>query len=350
MKRTRQFLRSLPIFADGTRAGRYCDLAAWYASLGIHLLLLIGLATASIVLPSQLDDLTLAYLEPEPLDAEPLPQEFLSADEPLKDVGALSQTGFDSARAAAHVVDDQSLVVFEPEEITDYGQQLAIEIDTPVFQGPEFSDALPVQGAGSVGTAGAMGAIDRITHEIMISVELQPTLVVWLFDQSGSLRDEREKIVKRFHSIYDQLGVIEASGNPAFRQDKDKPLLTAVVGFGAVPKMLTNEPTDDIDRIVAAVESIEDDESGQENVFRAITQSAEKFSAYRRAKHGSRNVMLVVFTDESGDDVSRLDETVELCRNLAMPVYVVGRPAPFGRKHAYVKWIDPDPNFDQRPQ
>jgi hypothetical protein len=33
-----------------------------------------------------------------------------------------------------------------------------------------------------------------------------------------------------------------------------------------------------------------------------------------------------------------------------MPVYVVGRPAPFGRDTAYVKWIDPDPNFDQRPQ
>jgi hypothetical protein len=33
-----------------------------------------------------------------------------------------------------------------------------------------------------------------------------------------------------------------------------------------------------------------------------------------------------------------------------MPVYVVGRPAPFGRETAYVKWIDPDPHFDQRPQ
>jgi hypothetical protein len=31
-------------------------------------------------------------------------------------------------------------------------------------------------------------------------------------------------------------------------------------------------------------------------------------------------------------------------------VYVIGVPAPFGRETAYVKYIDPDPNFDQSPQ
>lgn len=350
MKRLRQFFRRPSTDAEGARVGAYRDLVAWYASLGLHMLLLIGLATASIVLPSKFEDLSLSYELPELLEEELLPQEFLSSDEPMDDIGALSQAGLDSARAAAEVVDEQSLVIFEPEAITDFGEHMTLEVDAPVFQGPEFSDSLPVQGAGSVGTTGALGAIDRITHEIMTSVELQPTLVVWLFDQSGSLRDERAKILKRFRSIYDQLGVIEASKNPAFRKDIDKPLLTAIVGFGEVPRMLTDEPTDDIDAILAAVEAIEDDDSGRENVFQAISKSADRFRTYRRAKFGSRNVMLVVFTDESGDDVDRLDETVELCRNLAMPVYVVGRPAPFGRKSAYVKWIDPDPKFDQRPQ
>lgn len=349
MKSSDQSLGKHPVGSSESK--NYRDWAAWYASLGLHLLLLIVLATASIVLPHRLEDLSLAYQLPElEEETEPLPQEFLSAEQPLEDPGALSQAGFDSARAAAAVVASESLVIFAPEAVTDYGERMVLEVDMPVFQGPEFSSDLPVQGAGSVGTAGAMGAIDRLTHEIKISVELQPTLVVWLFDQSGSLRDERTKILSRFHSIYDQLGVIEASGNPAFRKQKDKPLLTAVVGFGAEPQMLTGEPTDDIQQIVAAVEAIEDDESGQENVFQAIARSADKFRAYRRPKHGSRNVMLVVFTDESGDDVAQLDKTVDLCRKLAMPVYVVGRPAPFGRKNAYVKWIDPDPNFDQRPQ
>lgn len=350
MRRWPNFFRNSREADTDTRPDRHRDLAAWYASLGVHLMLLIGLATATIVLPGKLEELSLAYELPETLEEEPLPQEFLSAEQPMDEVGALSQAGFESAQAAADMVNEQSLVVFEHEHITDFGEQEAIDIDTPVFQGPEFSESLPVQGAGSVGTTGAMGAIDRITHEIMTSVEQQPTLVVWLFDQSGSLRDERARILKRFHGIYDELGVIEASNNPAFRKAVDKPLLTAVVGFGAAPRMLTDDPTDDIDEIVAAVEAIEDDDSGQENVFQAIGRSAEKFRMYRRAKHGSRNVMLVVFTDEAGDDITRLDDTVDLCRKLAMPVYVVGRPAPFGRRNAFVKWIDPDPNFDQRPQ
>jgi hypothetical protein len=33
-----------------------------------------------------------------------------------------------------------------------------------------------------------------------------------------------------------------------------------------------------------------------------------------------------------------------------MPVYVVGVPAPFGRVKTMVKWVDPDPNYDQTPQ
>jgi hypothetical protein len=31
-------------------------------------------------------------------------------------------------------------------------------------------------------------------------------------------------------------------------------------------------------------------------------------------------------------------------------VYVVGVPAPFGRSETLVKWVDPDPNYDQTPQ
>jgi hypothetical protein len=60
--------------------------------------------------------------------------------------------------------------------------------------------------------------------------------------------------------------------------------------------------------------------------------------------------MIVVFTDEAGDDTEQLDSTVDLCRKLQMPVFVVGVPSPFGRESAYVKWVDPDPNFDQSPQ
>jgi hypothetical protein len=51
-----------------------------------------------------------------------------------------------------------------------------------------------------------------------------------------------------------------------------------------------------------------------------------------------------------GDDQQGLDRTVNLCRRLEIPVYVVGVPAPFGKNAIPVKWVDPDPKYDQTPQ
>ena len=336
---------------SGRHAPATLDFAAWLTSLSLHLLLILLLAVVTLAIPQERRRQILSY---EPLDlaeeAEPLPEVFLSSDQPEEQIGALSQLDNAGAEAAATVVEDYSLALFKPEVLTEQGEQLMVDVESPVFQGPELTEDLPVQGASSVGIHGAAGAIDRISHEILASVEQQPTLVVWLFDQSGSLRKEREYILQRFRRIYKELGVIEASKNPAFKKHNTKPLLTAVVGFGKQPHVLTPKPTDELEEIIAVVSAIEDDASGQENVFQAIAYTAEKYRSYRLARNGQRNVMIVVFTDEAGDDLQHADKTVDVCRKLAMPVYVVGRPAPFGRANAYVKWIDPDPAFDQRPQ
>ena len=102
-----------------------------------------------------------------------------------------------------------------------------------MLAGRNVTENLLIKGAGSTGTVGADGAIDRITNEILLSLDERPTLVVWLFDQSGSLKAQRESIAERFDRVYNELGVIEASGNPAFSRHQDKPLLTAVASFGA---------------------------------------------------------------------------------------------------------------------
>ncbi|MEM8736421.1 MAG: VWA domain-containing protein, partial [Planctomycetota bacterium] len=51
-----------------------------------------------------------------------------------------------------------------------------------------------------------------------------------------------------------------------------------------------------------------------------------------------------------GDDAVGLEATIKECRKFAIPVYVLGVPAPFGREFTYVKYVDPDPQFDQSPQ
>jgi hypothetical protein len=238
--------------------------------------------------------------------------------------------------------DDQSLPLSDLAERP--AVEAALDLDMVDSRGPEVSLDLPVHGAGSVGVTGAEGAIDRLTHEILASLEQRPTLVVWLFDESGSFRDERKAIIKRFRRIYDELGVIEASGNPAFKQHQDKPLLSSVVEFGQNITFLTPKPTDDVEEIKAAVAAIKTDETGIERVFQAVGQTIDRYRVFR-TQEPRRNVMLVVFTDEVGDDETELDRTVTLARNLEIPVYCVGVPAPFGRREASIKYVDPDENI-----
>jgi hypothetical protein len=329
---------------------RSAEITAWLTSVAIHVAVTVALGYITIIGPQRIEDLHLAIQLPPFSESELAAESFVASDFTPAEIGAASQLGNGSALASAMEFDDTSLVIFKNESVSDFGERLTVEVSTPVFQGPEITERLPVQGAGSVGTTGAVGAIDRITQEILTSVEQQPTLVAWLFDESGSLKGERQEILKRFHRVYEELGVIEAADHLAFKGNEDTPILTVVAGFGEELHLYTPRPTDRIDEIETAVAAIGNSDSRYEYVFQAVDDLAEKFRSYRLNRKNQRNFMIVVFTDESGDDVERHEATIARCQKLAIPVYVVGRPAPFGRETAYVKWIDPDPHFDQRPQ
>ncbi|HUS38491.1 MAG TPA: hypothetical protein VMX74_03535, partial [Pirellulales bacterium] len=80
--------------------------------------------------------------------------------------------------------------------------------------------------------------------------------------------------------IYEQLGVIEASGDPRFARHHEKPLLSAVVGFGQEVSFHLKKPTDQVSQIKAAVEGIQADDSGKEFVFNAVHMAAERYKSY----------------------------------------------------------------------
>ena len=328
------------------------DTPAWFISLLVHLVAL-GLITLVFVnFDQDRVDLTITapLFEEEIVE---LPQEFYFDTEPNEDIGANSLRGVDIAWAEAPNISDISDIPNPEIPISELGLieiQEAIELAT----GPHFNEQLVVKGAAGVGTTGAMGAIDRITHEILLSLEERKTLVVWLFDQSGSLQQQREQIYERLDRIYEELGVVEASGNPAFKKHDDKPLLTSVIAFGKEVSEHIQTPTDNLEEIKKAVAAIDRDDSGVEMVFSAVYMAANKYKSYRQrdANTGEpkRNVMLVVFTDEVGDDQEGLEHTIKIARRFELPIYVVGVPAPFGRKETLVKWVDPDPTYDQSPQ
>ncbi len=280
-------------------------------------------------------------------------EEVTASDLPQEKVGAASLGDVAMAEASAETFADiaeiPSPVQMEPDVKGDI-------LVNNLFNEPVAPmDKLKNQkGSIGEGATGATGAVDRLTMELLQSLEERPTLVVWLFDQSGSLHRTRNEIRERFDTIYDQLGIIERSGGKAFKKKTSEiPLLTSIIGFGKDVKLYTEEPIYDLKEIKATVDQIPVDSSGTEKVFTAVELAADQYIKFRKNLSGKgpmRNVLLVVVTDERGDDIERLESSITLCRKWGMPVYVVGVPAPFGREHTLVKYVDPDPKFDQSPQ
>ena len=211
---------------------------------------------------------------------------------------------------------------------------------------------------GSVGNVvtGATGAVDRLTQEILSSLEENATMIVWLFDQSASLTRQRSEIESRIDRIYRELNLLKDAKAKGFREhnDEDIPLLTHVYAFGEQVGPVLAEATDDVGRIKSAIANIRRDSSGIENVFTAITRCVKDFKEYskvdRKTGLRKRNVKFIVVCDEAGDDGTKVNTAIKACEKAAIPVYVIGVPAPFGRAESRVKWVDPDPQYDQRPQ
>ena len=326
------------------------DSAAFLGSFLVHLAILLALGFAPIVAERVETPVTItAPAIQEEIEYEPkIAEEFAISDRPLLDIGANSEAGTQMAMSSAAVLDQISEVPHPAELPVIATGDIVVNNEIEIATGSRIEN-VAVRGAAGEGTTGAVGAIDRITKDILLSLEDRKTLVVWFFDQSGSLTRQRSEIRQRFDRIYQELGIIEAAGNPAFKKHDDKPLLTAVVAFGKGMKFMTEKPTDNVSEITSAVEAIEQDESGLENVFSAVFTAAEKYRKYRQDEP-ARNVMFVIFSDEVGDDSAGLDKTVNICRRNEIPVYVVGIPAPFGFRETYVKYVDPDPKYDQTPQ
>jgi hypothetical protein len=106
-------------------------------------------------------------------------------------------------------------------------------------------------------------------------------------------------------------------------------LQTAILAVGKDVRYLTESPTGQTDQVLAALDALPSDESGRETTFAAIQGAIEKYLDVRVKDR--REVVLIVVTDESGDDETLVSTVVDTPRKYAIPVYVLGVPAPFGR-------------------
>jgi hypothetical protein len=245
----------------------------------------------------------------------------------------------------AEAADEPSDSVFEAEPLAiaateSDDPQVTLPVETYDMDAPSIAlademrlDALQSDptiirpGGASEEIATVEGAVDRITHEVVTNLEQGDLLVCWLMDASISLVDDRQIIAERLTRVFHE---IEALGTL-----RPEALLNSVVSFGAATHFLV-PPTNESRRVVQAIRDVPIDDSGVENVFSCVVETLEQYRVLK-AREG-RRLMIVVWTDESGDDYARLEESVRVCQKLSVPVFTVGPSSMFGNQkgtHAY---------------
>ena len=269
-----------------------------------------------------------AWIEP-PAEPEPveLPTMFDMADpsdEPADTVFKSSANGIaalasDEPRVVADVapadIEATGIAPIEVQEIS------ALDISQQIVQTGTIGDEV----------FDVQAAVDRITHEIVTNLSDHEVLVIWLMDASISLLEERQQVAERLERVFseiDQLG-----GFPPGR------LTNAVASFGEEVKHLV-KPTADTAEVLEAIRDLPVDESGVESVFGAVLSALDRYRSQHTRQH--RKLMIVIWTDESGDDYAMLEDAVRGCQKLAVPVYAVGPSAMFGREKGFQAYRHPD--------
>ena len=315
------------------------DTPAWAMSLVLHVVVLLSLALIGLpaIAPRQSSITILAPTQVVEEDVLVAPEMTVAVEEQAS--ASSDAENLEVSTAVASVLSDDPVVTVDVAEALN--AELAISpIDLPP-SGAELGDYLQVGRAGTgdtgVGTAGTGGAVDRLTMEIAASLQQRATVVCWVFDQSVSLAGQRKEIAGRLDRVFDELGLSGA-------ETKEHELLNLVFAYGQKVAPLVKEPTRETGEVVKALESSPIDESGVEMTFTAIAEAAKKAKQVRISPT-KRNVMIIVFTDEVGNDQQYADQVAAFCRAQAMRVYVVGVPAPFGKREVKMKFTEFDPRY-----
>lgn len=296
-------------------------------SLVIHQALLIALALWVVSGIAGGGGDAASLLATYPVDDDDLIDESMLASELLEATDGLDASKFDVAEVAVPSEAMGAEVMVEWET-----PQTEIELAGLTFEPSELMSELPPRIVRSeVGTGGLReatsveGATGGIVADLLGELSKGDLLAVWLFDQSISLVDDRQRVAAKLAELFEQTET-QASENGHV-------LKNAAVAFGASVRQMV-PPTQTPQRIVKAVSQVPIDESGLEHVFGAIAWAADKYG-----KQSDARVLIVVWTDESGDDIDKLEATIALCLKRNVSVSVVGPSAILGRREGIHSWL-----------
>ena len=199
-----------------------------------------------------------------------------------------------------------------------------------------LGQSVSIKGNGAEHVGDVEGAVDRIAVEILRRMEKGRTLVVWAFDASGSLPAERQRLAKYIDGVYGHIAELDSE-----QLAERGGLLTTVVAFGKDRKLMTPEPTADRSAIATAIDAGPPrHQRHRDDLHRPSPTIARKCGRFKRDDQAYQTMVIVV-TDEVGDDEDRLEAAIAAAVAAKVPVYVLGSPALFGRVEGYMDYTDP---------
>jgi hypothetical protein len=185
-------------------------------------------------------------------------------------------------------------------------------------------------------------ALDQIAREILRHLTQHKVTVAWLFDESESMRDDQKEIRKKFDRVVNELKVNTPDDVPQPKGKKGRsttpPLTHAIIGFGDDVHFNLEKPTADIESIGRAIDKLQIDSTGKENTMTAV---AKVISHYNGLIGDDRKLLIVLVTDESGDDGDYVEEARQAAVSREVPIYVIGRQSLFGTGHLTINYTDP---------
>lgn len=326
------------------KRGPRWDVPSWGVSLLVHaavlVLLTFGVSQSGAVqdLAAQLDT---ALIDPETAkdQAEELVHIYndpTDAERTDATVDNLSLAGSGGAPTATPVIRSSTAQVSES---TSLAGLVKVAPPTPSSALLPTPAALNRDLGGRIGgdvTRGTTGydeALDQLANEILRHLEKARVTVLWMFDESNSMKDDQATIRDKFDRVTNQLDLHV----PADRKAAGD-LEHAIIGFGEKMDFENSRPTADLGRIRKTISALPEDSSGKEYTMAALGNA---LGHYAKAIDSARKVLLVLVTDESGDDGDLVEQARAELVNRGVILYVLGRQAMFGFERVHLRYIDP---------
>ncbi|GAB5441648.1 MAG: hypothetical protein Fues2KO_19970 [Fuerstiella sp.] len=189
------------------------------------------------------------------------------------------------------------------------------------------------RGETRVAEAESTGDIaDQISGDLITIAKDGDATVVWLLDQSLSMQLDMKNLAEFLVTTLEQI-----------EEDQTSRMDHTVVAFGDDVRVVQNRTTRGR-RVAEAIYNLPADPSGVENTFQSVEWCVGRcFPTARRKKNenGERQKLLIVWTDESGDDYLRLEHTIQQCRRANVRVEIIGPSAVLGAQTGYTAYLHP---------